>query len=205
MRDTATQRAITRRYERLSGVYDCYTQPMEWMGGARRRRRLLARASGRVLEVGVGTGASLPYYPRGVDLVGLDIAAGMLTRTGRRARRASLAVHLVQGDVQRLPFGDATFDTTVAACVFCSVADPVQGLAELARVTRPNGRVLLLEHVRPRSRLLGRLFDWLTPLTRRLFGPEINRRTEQNAQAAGLDLVDTRAEGVWREIDARPQ
>ena len=205
MSGTATQRTITRRYERLSGVYDCYTQPMEWMGGARRRRRLLAGASGAVLEVGVGTGASLPQYPRSVGLVGLDIAAGMLTRTGRRARRAGRTVNLVQGDAHRLPFDDDTFDTTVAACVFCSVAEPVRGLAELARVTRPEGRVLLLEHVRPRTPALGRLFDWLTPLTRRLFGPDINRPTEDNARAAGLDLIDVRAEGVWREITARPE
>ena len=88
--------------------------------------------------------------------------------------------------------------------MFCSVADPVRGLAELARVTRPDGWVLLLEHVRPRNRLLGRLFDWLTPLTRRVFGPEINGRTEDNAHAAGLHLVDVRADGIWREIHARP-
>jgi ubiquinone/menaquinone biosynthesis C-methylase UbiE len=161
------QAALTRRYERLSRIYDASTQPMEWMGGARRRRRLLARASGTVLEVGTGTAASLGHYPAGVAPVLLDIAAGMLARVRRRAARLGVAARLVQGDAHRLPFPDDAFDTTVATCVFCSVAEPVQGLAELARVTKPDGRVLLLEHVRPRNRLLGRLFDWLTPLTRR--------------------------------------
>jgi ubiquinone/menaquinone biosynthesis C-methylase UbiE len=204
MSRSESQRAVTRRYERLARVYDTYTQPMEWMGGARRRRRLLARATGTVLEVGAGTGASLPHYPPDVELVALDIAAGMLTRAHRCAQRGGRAVHLVQADAHRLPFADGAFDTTVATCVFCSVADPVRGLAELARVTNPQGRVLLLEHVRPRNRLLGRLFDWLSPLTRRCFGPAINRRTEANARAAGLELVDVRAEAIWREIAAKP-
>lgn len=198
------QHAITRRYERLSRLYDLYTQPMEWMGGARRRRRLLAHASGAVLEVGAGTAATLAHYPCGVRPVMIDIAEGMLTRARRRAQRLEIDARLVRGDVHRLPFSDASFDTTVAACVFCSVADPVRGLAELARVTRTDGTVLLLEHVRPRNRALGRVFDALSPLTRRLCGPEINRRTEENAEAAGLELHRVRAEGVWREIHARP-
>ena len=198
------QAAITRRYQRRSGLYDAYTRPMEWMGGARRRRRLLAHARGRVLEVGVGTGASLPHFPSNVDIVALDVAEGMLKRARRRARRLGVDAALVRGDAQRLPFANDSFDTTVGACVFCSVADPVAGLAELGRVTRPDGRVLLLEHVRPRNRALGRLFDWLSPVTRRVLGPEINRRTERHTSMAGLDLIEVRRDGIWREINARP-
>jgi len=198
------QAAVTRRYERLSPIYDWITQPMEWMGGSSRRQRLLSGASGAVLEVGAGTGASLPHFPAGSAPVLLDIAEGMLARARRRAVRHGMAVDLVRGDIHQLPFADDTFDATVATCVFCSVADPKGGLAELARVTRPEGRVLLLEHVRPRNKVLGKLADWLTPLTRRLCGPAINRPTEANARAAGLQLVQVRREGVWREIAARP-
>jgi hypothetical protein len=72
-------------------------------------------------------------------------------------------------------------------------------------VTKSEGRVLLLEHVRPRNRLLGALADLVSPLTRRLFGPEVNRDTERNVEAAGLEIVSVRSEGVWREIDARPR
>lgn len=64
--------------------------------------------------------------------------------------------------------------------------------------------VRLLEHVRPRNSVLGKLFDWLSPLTRRLFGPEINRRTEDNIRAAGLTISQVRRDGIWREIVARP-
>jgi ubiquinone/menaquinone biosynthesis C-methylase UbiE len=105
--------------------------------------------------------------------------------------------------VQQLPFEQASFDTVAAGCVFCSVADPVQGLRELARVVKPDGQLLLLEHVRPESRLGGLLADLASPLSRRLFGPSLNRRTEENARAAGLELVEVRREGIWREIVAR--
>lgn len=88
----------------------------------------------------------------------------------------------------------------VAACVFCSVTDPVRGLAEVGRVVKPGGQVLLLEHVRPRNRFLGALADALSPITRRLCGFNLNRRTEENAAAAGLHLLEVRRGGIWREI-----
>ncbi|MFU8839971.1 MAG: hypothetical protein ACNA8R_04535 [Nitriliruptoraceae bacterium] len=144
-----------RIYDRVAPVSDLYSGPMEWTGGARRRRRVLARATGEVLEAGVGTGLNLEHYPPGVHV---------------------------------------TLD----------VADPVQGLRELARVAKPAGRVLLLEQVRPRNRPLGALADLVSPLARRLFGPEVNRRTERNVAVAGLEIVTVRREGVWREIEARP-
>ncbi len=191
-------------YDRVAPIYDLYSGPMELMGGTRRRRRMLARAAGEVLEAGVGTGLNLGHYPGGVHVTGIDISPRMLARARRRAEAADIDVTLDVADVEDLPYDDDRFDTATASCVFCSVSDPVQGLRELARVTKPDGRVLLLEHVRPRNRLLGALADLLSPLTRRLFGPEINRHTERNVEAAGLEIVSVRREGVWREIEARP-
>jgi ubiquinone/menaquinone biosynthesis C-methylase UbiE len=189
-------------YDRVARVYDLYDAPMDLMGGRRRRRRVLAGASGRVLEIGIGTGRNLAHYGSGVRLIGVDLSAGMLARATPRTASATVAVSLVQGDAQRLPFPSSSFDTVTATCVFCSVADPVAGLREVARVVRRDGHVLLLEHVRPRNRALGWLFDRLSPLTRRLFGPEINRRTEDNVAAAGLRIVEVRRDGIWREISA---
>ena len=191
-------------YDRLAPVYDLYSGPMEWMGGARRRDRLFGRAVGAVLEVGVGTGMNLQHYPAEVRVRGIDVSPRMLDRARPRAEAAEVDVDLEVADVEDLPYADDSFDTATAACVFCSVADPVQGLRELARVTRPDGRVLLLEHVRPRNRVLGFLADLISPLTRLLFGPYVNRRTERNVAAAGLEIVDVRRQGVWREIQARP-
>jgi ubiquinone/menaquinone biosynthesis C-methylase UbiE len=195
---------VARVYDRVARVYDLYDAPMDLMGGARRRRRVLADASGRVLEIGIGTGRNLPHYGDGARVVGVDLSAGMLARAARRAPTAPVTVSLVHGDARRLPFPSASFDTVTATCVFCSVGDPVAGLREAARVVRRDGQVLLLEHVRPRNRFAGWLFDRLSPLTRRLFGPEINRRTEDNVTAAGLRIVSVRRDGIWREISATP-
>ena len=193
---------VARVYDRIARFYDVYDTPMDWLGGARRRRRVLSGAAGRVLEVGIGTARNAEHYPAGARVTGIDLSGAMLGRARQRVARSGVMDGLVQGDAQRLPYPDAAFDTVTATCVFCSVADPVAGLREVRRVVKPTGQVLLLEHVRPRNRALGWLFDLLSPLTRRLFGPSINRRTEENVAAAGLRTTDVRREGIWREIRA---
>jgi ubiquinone/menaquinone biosynthesis C-methylase UbiE len=199
-----TQADVTARYDRIARFYDIVDRPMDLLGGvARRRRRLLARARGVTLEIGLGTGRNLDAYPPDADVIGIDTSANMLARARQRADRLGVPIGIELADVQQLPFADATFDTVVATCVFCSVADPIAGLREAARVVRPGGQVLLLEHVRPRTRLLGWLFDLVNPAVRRLIGPNINRRTESNVAQAGLEVIDVRRWGVWREIVAR--
>lgn len=197
-----TRRRVATVYDRVAGIYDLYTVPMEALGGRRARQRLLARATGEVLELGIGTGLNLPYYPTGVRLTGVDIAPRMLDRARWRAAALGRDATLEVADIEDLPYADGTFDTVTATCVFCSVADPVAGLREAARVLRPTGQVLLYEHVRPRNPGLGAVTDLLSPLTRRLMGPELNRRTEDNIAAAGLQMTEVHRRGIWREIVA---
>lgn len=199
-----TTASVARVYDRVARFYDLMEAPMDWMGGTERRRRVLSRATGDVLEIGVGTGINFEHYPADVRLHGIDISEQMLRRARDRAARVGQSVTLETADVEALPYADASFDTVTATCVFCSVGDPVRGLQEVRRVVRPKGRVLLMEHVRPENPVLGKLFDLLTPLTRRLMGPEINRRTEENVRAARMKIVSVRRDGIWREIEARP-
>ncbi|HEY3359314.1 MAG TPA: class I SAM-dependent methyltransferase [Polyangia bacterium] len=191
-------------FDKLARLYDLLLAPIELMGGKKRRRRLLAQVRGRTLEVGVGTGLNLPFYPAGADVVGVDVSEGMLARARRRGERLGMPVSLEQADVQQLPYPDGAFDTVVATCVFCSVPDPAAGLRELRRVVKRDGQVLLLEHVRPRRRFFAWLADVLVGLTRRFFGDEWNRPTETTVRHAGLEIVAQRGKGIWRELVARP-
>ncbi len=198
------QAEVTRRYNRMARIYDVYDAPMEMMGVKKLRRRLLKKASGSVLEVGVGTGRNLVHYGEGVEFTGIDVSSRMLAKARARLGLLPMDADLMEADVADLPFDDGMFDTVVSTCVFCSVADPVTGLRELGRVVQPGGRILFLEHVRPRNWFLGLLADAATILTRRVFGFRANRRTEENIADAGLEVVQIERNGVWRTIVARP-
>ena len=183
--------AATRReqkgYDHRSRWYDLTQWPMEAFGLGRLRRRLWEQVQGqRVLEVGVGTGRNLQYYPAQSRVVAIDLSPGMLRRAVKRAERLGRQVDFILADAQRLPFREDSFDVVTATCVFCSVPDPVQGLMELRRVSRREGSTLLLEHVRATNPFLGKAMDWLNPVAVRMSGANINRRTVENVRLAGL-------------------
>ena len=180
---------IRRRYNRIAFLYDLIELPMERLRFASWRRQLRDRISGpRALEVGVGTGRNLPYYPEDVTVTAIDISPRMLARARAEARRRSMQIDFQEMDVQRLALPAHSFDTLFATFVFCSVPDPISGLAELRRVCRPGGRLLLLEHMRPGNFWLGLLFDALNPLMVRMTGANINRRTMENIEKAGWKI-----------------
>ncbi|NPV10130.1 MAG: class I SAM-dependent methyltransferase [Anaerolineae bacterium] len=198
-------RSAGRRYDRLASIYDAI-QLLPERGLRAWREHLWAHVKGpRVLEVGVGTGLNMPYYPPGVEVVGIDVSARMLERARRRAEALGLEVQLCLMDVQHLRFPDDSFDSAVATCVFCSVPDAVRGLREVARVVKPRGKVLFLEHVRARNPLLGAAMDVLDPLVSRV-GPHISRRTVENIRHAGLEIEreeDLDRLGIMKLVIAR--
>ena len=207
--DQATrQTAATRaRYNRIAPIYDALEAFTERAAFDAWRRELWAAVpAGRVLEVGVGTGKNLPYYPAGAQVTAIDLSERMLERARRRAADLGTQVDLRLMDAQRLEFTDGAFDAAVATFVFCSVPDPLLGLRELGRVVRPGGDIWLLEHMRVDRPVIGRLMDLFNPLVVRVMGANINRRTVENVRRAGLTVVEVehlRGELV-RLIHARP-
>lgn len=205
--DLAATAQTRARYNRIARFYDSLES-----GGEGRfkawRQMLWLQVRGDILEVGVGTGKNLPYYPRGARVIAIDIADRMLDRAQKRAQELGVAADLRVGDVQALDFPDNSFDTVIATFVFCSVPDPVQGLRELGRVVKPGGQILLLEHVRVDRPLMGRAMDLLSPLVVRIWGANINRRTVENVKRAGLKLERIKhfgPMGMVKSIVARPK
>ncbi len=143
-------------------LYDPVLALGERRGMAARRLALLARARGRVLEIGAGTGRNLGAYPGAVEeLVLTEPDAGMRGRLRRRVERAGHPAAIVAAGAEALPFPDASFDTVVSTMVLCTVEDVAAAAAEARRVLRPGGRLLFAEHVRAGSPRLARWQDRL--------------------------------------------
>ncbi|HEY8746225.1 MAG TPA: class I SAM-dependent methyltransferase [Chloroflexota bacterium] len=155
------------------------------------RERTAGAPSGRVLEIGAGTGANFPYYQSVEHLVASDPDPFMLRRAQKRAREMRLDIELAQCAAEALPFADASFDTVVATLVFCSVTDQAQALAEVRRVLKPDGTYRFIEHIRADDRRVARLQDLLNPVWQRCgAGCHLNRRTIGSIAAAGFRIVD---------------
>lgn len=184
---SATERT-RNRYQRISGLYDL----MEILPEKRYdpwREKLWSFVKGpRVLEVGVGTGKNMPYYLPGMQITAIDLTLGMLAHAQKKADKLNLDVNIILGDAQSLEFEDDSFDSVVATFVFCSVPDPILGLKELARVAKPQGQILLMDHVRSQKPILGTAMDLVNPFVVRMMGANINRRTVENVRNAGLKI-----------------
>jgi ubiquinone/menaquinone biosynthesis C-methylase UbiE len=179
-------------YDSFAPHYDRALRPLERLLLRRLRaaafRKLPAGDNRiRLLEIGAGTGLNFAHYPPGAHGAATELSREMLRLAAHKPRPAG--VRLVQASAEALPFADGSFDAACAALVFCSVASPPRAFAELRRVVRAGGRIVLLEHVRPSGLLLGRLFDALNYCTVRLCQDHFNRRTATLAESAGLRFV----------------
>jgi ubiquinone/menaquinone biosynthesis C-methylase UbiE len=174
-------------------LYDPFVWVAELVGMRRGRRALLAQASGRVLEIGAGTGLNLAHYPEQLEqLVLVEPEAAMRQRLTRRIRRAGRQAAVVDAAAEALPFADGSFDTVVCTLVLCTVSAPDRALDEIRRVLRPDGRLLFIEHVRADSPTLAYLQDrLLEPWRWFACGCRCNRATVELMRTCGFQ-VDVR-------------
>jgi ubiquinone/menaquinone biosynthesis C-methylase UbiE len=158
-------------------------------GFAALRRDLLADAHGTVVEIGAGTGLNFPHYPDGVDVIATEPDPHMFKRAEKAARRASTNVTARRVAAESLPFDDGSIDVVVSTLVLCSVPDQGATLAEIDRVLRLGGGLLLLEHVRSEDPALARRQDDREARHVRFAGGcHPNRDTLQRVADAGFDV-----------------
>jgi ubiquinone/menaquinone biosynthesis C-methylase UbiE len=186
---TARQRRVwdksAPRYDRQIGLFErlLLDDGREWLG---------ERAGGRVLEVAVGTGRSLPHYADDVVVTGVELSPAMLAFARARVRELGRQVELIEGDASHLPVRDETFDTVVCALSLCTIPDPVAALAEMRRALVPGGRLLLLDHVASTWPPIYAV-QWLVErVTVRLEGEHYTRRSLPLVVAAGFTILESR-------------
>ena len=185
-------------------LYDPVMELADRAGLAGRRRRLVAEARGRVLEVGGGTGRNVGLYRDVEALVVLEPDAAMRRRLLDRLAGAAVPVEVHEVGVEESGLPDASFDTVVASLVLCSVDDQARALAEIRRLLKPGGRLLFLEHLRAPG-WPGRLQALATPVWSRLAGGcHLDRPTLDAIRGAGLAITDCDRWGVLVQGTARP-
>ncbi len=179
------QRAFAFGYDFLAASAErgAYREYREFVAG---------QARGRILEIGAGTGANLPYYPADADLTLSDPNPFMLERLERKAAEQGISVRTDHNAGEELPYDDGSFDTVVGTLVMCSVGDPGKSIAEIARVLKPGGEFRFMEHVRGEGLVRERFQDLMTPVWRAIGdGCHPNRSTVPTIRQAGLEIAET--------------
>ena len=171
----------SRGYDREMGMWDRVL-----FGDS--RRWACSLASGQTLEVAIGTGLNIPFYPEDVRLTGIDLSPAMLAIARDRAEEEGRTVALRQGNAHSLPFETGSFDTVVCTFGLCAIPDVDMALDEMLRVLRPGGALILLDHVRSASRIARGVQRLLEIVTVPLAGEHFMRRPLEDVRARGLQI-----------------
>lgn len=191
---------IKNRYNRISKVYDLLEKPMESMAMGQWREKLIERIEGEtVLEIGVGTGKNLIYYPGDLDITAIDFSKNMIAHAKRKIKDKK-NIKLIEMNAENMEFADNTFDTVLTSCVFCSVPDPIKGLKEMRRVCKNNGKIIMLEHMRSNHEAVGKFMDIINFIPLHIWGANINRKTMENLRKAGFKEEDIEYQDIWSDI-----
>lgn len=194
-------------YDRRAANYDRTVGAAEKIALGELRARFAAEPRGETLEIACGSGLNFPYYTSAVTrAAGIDLSRAMLDRAAERAKSLGMAIDLIQMDARQLAFASASFDTVAISLALCTVADPAAALREIARVCRPTGNVVLLEHVLSPFRPIAAIQRWLSPLQERFIGCHLDRTTIDIARECGFEIISERRRfaGVFRLAVGRP-
>jgi len=202
--ENATER-VRRIYDREAARYDKAIKLFERLLFGEGRGWVCSRARGDVLEVALGTGRNLSFYPEGVRVTGIELSPEMLGIARDRARGLGMEADLRIGDAQRLDFPDASFDAVVFTLALCTIPDPAEAVAEARRVIRPGGRLLLLEHVRSPLLPVRALQRALDPVSVRLQADHLLREPLCHLREQGFEVetLERSKLGIVERVAAR--
>ena len=186
-----TCQEISRKYDRFARWYDWIEGLPDLLGVSKLRQRLLRVGSGCFLEIAVGTGKNLKFYPRGSRIIALDLSPEMLNVARQRAAKLPVNISFVLADAEALPFSEKSFDTAISSLSGCTFPNPVCAYREMARVCKPNGRILLLEHGRSNRGWLARWQDRHADQFAEPLGCHWNREPQELAREAGVKIAAT--------------
>lgn len=197
---------IQNKYDKGIRNFNRVIATLDFLGLKKLRKELLGEARGDTLEVAVGTGMNLIHYPADVRLTAMDLSSVMMSYAQRESDRLFMDADFSMMDAEFLAFGDHTFDTVVDSLTLCTFHDPAKALREMARVCKPGGRVLLLEHGRSDNNLFRRYQDWQNPGYSKKTGCSLIREPLELVERAGLKLTANRRTfmGVFHVIIASP-
>lgn len=205
--DNDAKERIARHYNRQARRYDQPKPAERSFGIAELRKQLIDQANGQTLEVAVGTGKNVPYYPQNVQLTGIDLSQATLELAHAKATDRGLAATFQLMDAEQLAFTDNSFDTVISTLSLCTFPNPVFALGEMARVCRPNGRILLLEHGRSSQPFVGWLQDILAPINYRATTCHWNRPIDHLVSQAPIVIDHQRTDrmGILLSIVGHPE
>jgi ubiquinone/menaquinone biosynthesis C-methylase UbiE len=177
--------------ETFARWYDPLMNPLEEKAFKKIRLDLLRRASGRVIELGSGTGINFPLYKDVHSVTAIEPSPYMIERSLEKKEKASVPITVLQESAEVLPFSEHSFDTVVATLVFCTIPNVEQALQEMHRVCKPGGKILLFEHVLLENLVLGKIQTRLTPFWSKICdGCCLDRDTVSVVQQKGFELMD---------------
>ena len=198
--------SVASKYNRIAPFYELIDLPLEFFFFRRWRKEALSNLSGKVLEVGIGTGRNLKFYPSRSSVTGIDYSEKMLEKARKKAAGMK-NVTLFLMDAEHLEFPDKNFDYVVTTFVLCSVPDPVKALKEMRRVLKPSGELIAIEYVRSSNHLIAWFEDLISPITCSLIGDSMNRKTIEIIKEAGFTNMEVESlifESFFRQIRAKP-
>jgi len=198
--------SVVSKYNRIAPIYELIDLPLELFFFREWRKEALSDLSGKVLEVGVGTGRNLKYYPADCRVIGIDKSEGMLQKA-REKTEGRKNITLYPMDAEHLEFPDNSFDYVVITFVLCTIPDPVKALREMRRVLKPSGELIALEHVHSDYPFIDFIEHLINPILFLLLGDHTTRHTVKNIEKAGFTIKEVKKlafRDVFRKIRARP-